>query len=139
MSIKFDVKLAKLTRNRRDILTELILIFKLIGIEIVISKKIINDVFNHFYEKSKRFMKFLIKEFQTRNQWMKKIYVKKFTPSYRLCKRFQKWIINNKDLVKYNECFYILDNAIVREKLIKKHHDDSLSKHFEIQKALNLI
>ena len=43
MSIKFDAKLAKLTRNRRDILTELTLIFKLINIWIIISRKIIND------------------------------------------------------------------------------------------------
>ena len=42
--------------------------FKLIDIQIVISKKIINDVSDDFYEKSKRFMKFLIKKLQARNQ-----------------------------------------------------------------------
>ena len=67
MSIKFDVKLAKLTRNRRNILTELAFMFKLIDIQIIISRKIINDVFDDFYEKSKRFIKFLIKEFQTKD------------------------------------------------------------------------
>ena len=36
--------------------------FKLIDIQITISRKVINDVFDDFYEKSKRFMKFLIKE-----------------------------------------------------------------------------
>ena len=68
MSIKFDAKLAKLTRNRRDILTELALMFKLIGIQIVISKKVINDVSDDSYEESKRFMKSLIKKLQARNQ-----------------------------------------------------------------------
>ena len=68
MSIKFDAELAKLTRNRRNILTELVFMFKLIDIQIVISKKVINDVFDDFYEKSKRFMKFLIKKLQTRDQ-----------------------------------------------------------------------
>ena len=62
MSIRFDAELAKLTRNRRNILAELILMFKLIDIQIVISKKIINDFLNDFYKESKRFMKFLIKE-----------------------------------------------------------------------------
>ena len=62
MSIKFNVKLAKLIRNRRKILTELISTFKLIDIEIVISRKVINDVSDSFYKKSKRFIKFLIKE-----------------------------------------------------------------------------
>ena len=65
--IKFDTKFAKLMRNRRDILTKLILIFKLIDIYIVISRKVINNVSDSFYEKSKRFIKFLIKELQTRD------------------------------------------------------------------------
>ena len=68
MSIKSDAKLVKLARNRRDILTELALMFKLIGIQIVISRKIINDVPDDSYEKSKRFMKFLIKKLQARDQ-----------------------------------------------------------------------
>ena len=49
-------------RNRRNILTELAFMFELIDIQIVISRKIINDVLDNFYKKSKRFMKFLIKE-----------------------------------------------------------------------------
>ena len=68
MLIRFDPELAKLARNRRNILTELAPMFKLIDIQIVISKKVINDVSDDSYEKSKRFMKFLIKELQTRNQ-----------------------------------------------------------------------
>ena len=67
MSIRFDTELAKLTRNRRDILTKLTLMFKLIDIQVVISRKVINDVSDDSYEKSKRFMKFLIKKLQARN------------------------------------------------------------------------
>ena len=67
VSIKFNAKLAKLTQNGRDILIELVLIFKLIDIQIVISKKVINNVFDNFYKKSKKFMQFLTKELQTRN------------------------------------------------------------------------
>ena len=70
---------------------------------------------------------------------MKKIHVRKFTPSRRLRKRFQKEIINDENLVKYNECFYVFDDAVVKKELIKKHHNDSLSEHFEAQKTLNLI
>ena len=70
---------------------------------------------------------------------MKKIYVRKSASSRRLRKRFQKWIIDNEDLVKCNKCFYIFDDAVVRKELIKKHHDDSLSEHFGAQKILNLI
>ena len=67
MSIKFDVKFAKLTRNRQNILVKLVSMFKLIDIQIVISKKVINDVSDDFYKKSKKFMKFLIKKLQARN------------------------------------------------------------------------
>ena len=139
MPMRFDAKLAKLMRNRRDILTELVFIFKLTDIQIVILKKVINDVSDNFYKKSKKFIKSLIKKFQARDQWVKEIYIKKFAPSRRLRKQFQKWIINDKNLIKRNKYFYVLDNVIVKEKLIKKHHDDSLSKHFEAQKTLNLI
>ena len=41
MSIKFDAELAKLTRNRRNILTKLASIFKLINIQIIISRKLL--------------------------------------------------------------------------------------------------
>ena len=68
VSIKFDAELVKLTRNRRDILAELVLMFKLTGIQSVISRKVINDVSDDFYEESKRFMKFLIKKLQARDQ-----------------------------------------------------------------------
>ena len=67
MSIKFDAKLAKLTRNRRDISIELTFMFKLIDIQIIISRKVINDVSDGFYKKSTNFIKSLIKELQTRH------------------------------------------------------------------------
>ena len=63
ISINFDTKFAKLIQNRRNILAELVFIFKLIDIQIVISRKIINDISDNSYEKSKKFMKFLIKKF----------------------------------------------------------------------------
>ena len=62
MSIRSDAELAKLARNKRNILVELVLMFKLTGIQIVISRKIINDVSDSSYKKSKRFMKSLIKK-----------------------------------------------------------------------------
>ena len=68
MSISIDAELIKLTRNKRKILTKLISMFKLIDIQIVISRKVINDIFDDFYKKSLKSMKFLIKKLQTRNQ-----------------------------------------------------------------------
>ena len=67
MSINIDAKLVELMRNKRKILTKLISMFKLIDIQIIIFRKVINDIFDDFYEKSLKSMKFLIKKFQIRN------------------------------------------------------------------------
>ena len=67
MSINIDAKFVKLTRNKRKILAELTSMFKLIDIQIVIFRKIINDISDDSYEESLKSMKFLIKKFQTRN------------------------------------------------------------------------
>ena len=62
MSINIDAELVKLTRNKRKILTKLISMFKLIDIQIIIFRKIINDISDDSYKKSLRSMKFLIKK-----------------------------------------------------------------------------
>ena len=139
VSININAKLAKLTRNRREILTKLISMFKLIDIQIVIFRKVINDIFDDFYKKLLKLMKFLIKKLQTKNQWMKTFHIRKFASSRRLRKQFKKWIINDENFVKRNKCFYVSNDIIVRKKFIKKHHNDLLSEHFEAQKILNLI
>ena len=131
MLINIDAELVELTRNRQKILTELTSMFKLTDIQIIILRKIINDISDDFYKKSLRSMKFLIKKFQTKDQWIKEFYVRKFVSFRRLRKRFKKWIINDKNFVKRNECFYVSDDAVVKKKIIQKHHNDLLSKHFE--------
>ena len=65
--ININAKLVELTRNKRKILAELVSMFKLINIQIVIFRKVINNIFDDLYEKSLRSMKFLIKKLQTRN------------------------------------------------------------------------
>ena len=67
MLINIDAELVELTRNKRKILTELTSMFKLTDIQIVISRKVINDIFDDFYEKSLKSIKFLIKKLQTKN------------------------------------------------------------------------
>ena len=42
--------------------------FKLIDIQIIILRKVINDVPDNFYEKSKKFIKSLIKKLQIKDQ-----------------------------------------------------------------------
>ena len=119
MLINIDAELAKLTRNKRKILIKLISMFKLIDIQIVIFRKVVNDISNNFYKKSLKSIKFLIKKLQKRNQWMKTFHVRKFTPSCRLRKRFKKWIIDDENFVRCNECLYVSNDAIVKKNLLK--------------------
>ena len=67
MSININIKFVKLMQNKRKILTKLISMFKLIDIQIVIFRKIINNISDDFYEKSLKLIKFLIKKLQTKN------------------------------------------------------------------------
>ena len=62
-----NAEFIKLTENRRKILAKLILIFKLIHIQIIILRKVINDISDDFYKKSLKSIKFLIKKFQIRD------------------------------------------------------------------------
>ena len=52
MLINIDTEFVELTRNKQKTLTKLISMFKLIDIQIVIFRKVINDISNDFYEKS---------------------------------------------------------------------------------------
>jgi len=42
-------------------------------------------------------------------------------------------------MIKYNELLYVLKDFSVREKLLKRHHDDLLVKHFDVDKISELL
>jgi len=42
-------------------------------------------------------------------------------------------------MIKYNESLYVSEDLSVREKLLKRHHDDSLAKHFDADKIRELL
>ena len=42
-------------------------------------------------------------------------------------------------MIKYNELLYVSEDLFVREKLLKHHHDDSLARHFDINKISKLL
>ena len=75
---------------------------KLIDIQIIISRKIINNILNNFYRKSLKSMKFLTEKFQTRDQEVKEFYVRKFLLFCDLRKQFKNKIINDENFVERN-------------------------------------
>ena len=64
-----------LSQNKRELLEDLVSMFQLVEVQIVISRKKIRDMSKKFYEKSQKLMKFLIKNFQTKNDLTKEFCV----------------------------------------------------------------
>jgi len=42
-------------------------------------------------------------------------------------------------MIEYNKSLYVLENLSVKEELLKRHHDDSLAKHFDADKISELL
>ncbi len=42
-------------------------------------------------------------------------------------------------MIEYNEFLYVSEDLSVREKLLKRHHNDSLAKHFDADKISELL
>jgi len=42
-------------------------------------------------------------------------------------------------MIEYNELLSVSENFSVREELLKRHHDDSLAKHFDADKISELL
>ena len=47
--------------------------------------------------------------------------------------------MNSKFFFKLKNRFYVFENTIMKKKFISKHHDDFLTKHFDVDKIVNLI
>ena len=68
MTNAIDYFNSELSQNKRKFSIALSLVFRLVDIQIIISRKVIKDILKIAYEKSYRSMKFLIKKLQTRDQ-----------------------------------------------------------------------
>ncbi len=42
-------------------------------------------------------------------------------------------------MIEYNESLYVSEDLSVREELLKRHHDDLLAKHFDVDKISELL
>ena len=47
------------------------------------------------------------------------------------------WIINNRKLLLHDLIIYVLSSTAVRKELMKIHHDNSYTDHFEIEKIID--
>jgi len=42
-------------------------------------------------------------------------------------------------MIAYNESLYVSEDFSVKEELLKRHHNDSLTKHFDADKISELL
>ncbi len=49
------------------------------------------------------------------------------------------WTLNSQEIIEYNESLYVSEDLSVREKLLKRHHDDLLARHFDADKISELL
>ncbi len=49
------------------------------------------------------------------------------------------WTLNSQEMIEYNESWYVSEDLSVREELLKRHHDDSLVRHFDADKISELL
>ncbi len=49
------------------------------------------------------------------------------------------WTLNSQEMIKYNESLYVSEDLSVREELLKRHHDNSLARHFDADKISELL
>ena len=47
--------------------------------------------------------------------------------------------MNSQEMNEYNELLYVSENLSVREKLLKRHYDNLLARHFDADKISKLL
>ena len=50
-----------------------------------------------------------------------------------------KWIVNVDDFFKYENRLYVFNEKSIRVELLKRHHDDVLTNHFDVIKTTKLF
>ena len=54
-------------------------------------------------------------------------------------KKFKSWTLNSNNILRYWHAIYVLNETNLKIEILKRYHDDSLTKHFEIEKIVDLI
>ena len=49
------------------------------------------------------------------------------------------WMFDFTELLYHKSKIYILLNEVIKNELIKLHHDDVLAEHYEVDKIINLL
>ncbi len=89
------------------------------------------------YNFSSKFIVELIKILQQEDEFAVRLKADKTTSIWK--SDVEAWTLNSQEMIEYNELLYVSEDFSVREKLLKRHHDDSLTRHFDADKISELL
>ena len=89
------------------------------------------------YNFSSKFIVELIKILQQENEFAVRLRTNETTSIWK--SDVKAWTLNSQEMIEYNELLYVSEDLSVREELLKHHHDDSLVKHFDVDKINELL
>jgi hypothetical protein len=93
-----------------------------------------------FYENNFEFILNLIKILQKKNVFVQTRLKNIETSNKRQRDVFVKsdYILKN-DFLKFRERYYVFEKEFLRIELLKRHHDDILTNHFDVKKTIELL
>ena len=89
------------------------------------------------YNFSSKFIVELIKILQQEDEFAVRLRADKMMNIWK--SDIEAWTLNSQEMIEYNESLYVSEDLSVREELLKCHHDDSLTKHFDADKISELL
>ena len=54
-------------------------------------------------------------------------------------KKFKNWTLNSNNILRYWHAIYVFNERNLKVEILKRCHDDFLTKHFEIEKIVDFI
>ncbi len=89
------------------------------------------------YDFSSKFVVELIKILQQENEFAVRLRADETTNIRK--SDVEAWTLNSQEMIEYNKSLYVSEDLSVREELLKRHHDDSLARHFDADKISELL
>ena len=89
------------------------------------------------YDFSNKFIVELIKILQQEDEFAVRLKADETTSIWK--SDVEAWTLNSQEMIEYNESLYVSEDLSVREELLKRHHDDSLARHFDADKISELL
>ncbi len=89
------------------------------------------------YNFSNKFIVKLIKILQQENEFAMRLKADEIMSIQK--SDVEAWTLNSQEMIEYNESLYVSEDFSVREKLLKRHHDNLLARHFDADKISKLL